>query len=141
LEENAVMAGEISGHYFFKEANYSDDVLVACLKILKIMKEKNKSLSELTKVFPKFFEESNIRHPVKEDKKIVFIENLKQQFEDKGYDIVTLDGVKVNFENGWMLFRPSNTEAKISFGYESSDREEFEKIKSIVEEIVKTIPQ
>ena len=140
LEENAVMAGEVSGHYFFKEAEYTDDVLVACLKILKIMKENEKSLSELTSVFPKFFEHSD-RLPIKEDKKFEFIKNLKEQLANKGHDILTMDGVRVNFDNGWMLFRPSNTESKISLGYESSDREEFEKIKSLAEEIVKTIPQ
>jgi len=140
LDENAVMAGEVSGHYFFKEANYTDDVLVACIKILKIIKENNKPLSELTNMFPKFFEYSD-RLPIREDRKFEFIENLKEQLANKGHDTLTLDGVRVNFENGWMLFRPSNTEPKISFGYESSDREEFEKIKSIAEEIVKTIPQ
>jgi phosphomannomutase len=140
LEKNAVMAGEVSGHYFFKEANYTDDVLVACIKILKIMKEEKKTLSELTSVFPKFFEYSD-RLPIRDERKFEFIENLKMQLEEKGHDLLTLDGVRVNFENGWMLFRPSNTEPKISFGYESSDMEEFEKIKSMAEEIIKTIPQ
>jgi len=140
LEENAVMAGEVSGHYFFKEANYTDDVLVACLKILKIMKENKKPLSKLASVFPKFFEHSD-RLPIREEKKFEFIENLKRQLEEQGHDLLTLDGVRVNFENGWMLFRPSNTEPKISFGYESSDPEEFETIRLMAEEIIKTIPQ
>jgi len=140
LEDNAIMAGEVSGHYFFKESNYTDDVLIACIKILKIIKEEERSLAELTTVFPKFFEYSD-RLPIREEKKFEFIENLKRQFEERGHDLLTMDGVRINFENGWMLFRPSNTEPKISFGYESSDREEFERIKSMAEEIIKTIPK
>jgi len=140
LEDNAIMAGEVSGHYFFKESNYTDDVLIACIKILKIIKEEGKNLAELTSVFPKFFEYSD-RLPIRDEKKFEFIENLKRQFEERGHDMLTMDGVRINFENGWMLFRPSNTEPKISFGYESSDREEFERIRSMAEKIIKTIPK
>jgi len=59
----------------------------------------------------------------------------------KEYDLVTLDGVRINFPHGWLLFRPSNTEAKISIGGESTNKEEFEKIKSMAEDIIKTIPK
>jgi len=140
FDESALMAGEVSGHYFFKEANYTDDVLVAALKVLKIMKESGKRLSELTKKYPHFYSVGD-RIPVKEEEKFNFIEQLKDKLASQGFDLMTMDGVRVNFENGWMLFRPSNTEAKISMGYESSDKEEFEKIKQIADDIIKTIPQ
>lgn len=140
FEENAAMAGEVSGHYFFKEANYTDDVLVASLKILKILKESGRGLSELTAKYPKYYEYAD-RLPVRDDKKFEFIENLKDQLKSQGYDLITLDGVRVSFDHGWMLFRPSNTEPKISMGLESSNKEEFKKIKQLADEIIKTIPQ
>jgi phosphomannomutase/phosphoglucomutase len=139
-EENAILAGEVSGHYFFKETNYTDDVLVACLKILKILKQSKKSLSELTRKYPKYYQYAQ-RIPVKEEKKFDFIEELKEKLKSQGYNLTTFDGVRVNFDHGWMLFRPANTESKISMGLESSDKEEFEKIKKIADEIIKTIPQ
>ena len=140
FDENAIMAGEVSGHYFFKEANYTDDVLVAGLKILKIIKDSGKNLSELIGHYPHFYSFKD-RLPVREEEKFNFIEQLKDSLSSKGFDIMTMDGVRVNFDNGWMLFRPSNTEAKISIGYESSDKEEFEKIKQLAQDIIKTIPQ
>ncbi len=140
FNENALMAGEVSGHYFFKESNYADDVLVAALKILKIMKNSGKHLSELTRKYPLFYYYGD-RFPVKEEEKFSFIEQLKERLASQGLNIMTMDGVRVNFENGWMLFRPSNTEAKISMGYESSDPEEFGMIKQMAEEIIKEIPK
>ncbi len=140
FEENAILAGEVSGHYFFKEANYTDDVLIAGLRIIKIIKESGTSLSELVNKYP-LYHEYRERVPVKEESKFQFIEDLKGKLSSQGFDIITLDGVRVNFKNGWMIFRPSNTEAKISIACESSDKQEFEKIKQMVGEIVKTIPR
>jgi len=139
FEENALMAGEVSGHYFFREANYTDDVMVACLKILGVLKNSGGQLSELTKKYPRFYEFQD-RIPTRADAKFKFIEELKQYLEKK-YEIITMEGVRVNFENGWMLFRASNTEPVISMGYESSDADEFEKIKKIADEIIKKIPR
>lgn len=140
FEKGALIAGEVAGHYFFKEANYTDDALIAGLKILKIVKNSGKKLSDLTKKYPRFYNYA-ARIPVKEEEKFYFIEQLKDKLSSQGFDIITMDGVRVNFDNGWMLFRPSNTEAKISMGYESSNKNEFENIKQIADGIIKTIPQ
>jgi len=140
FDEGALMAGEVSGHYFFKEANYADDVLVAGLKILKIMKRTGKKLSELTVKYPKFYSFGD-RIAVKDEEKFGFIEQLKEKLASQGFNVITMDGVRVDFENGWMLFRPSNTEAKISMGYESSDKQEFDRIKQLADDIIKTIPK
>jgi len=138
-EEGALIGGEVSGHYFFRESNYSDDVMVACLKLLKIMKENTTQLSDLTSKYPVFYEETK-RMPVRKGMKFLFIEELKKKLMSQGYNLITLDGVKVKFDQGWMLFRASNTEDKISLGYESSDKGEFDKISRIVKDIISTIP-
>lgn len=140
FEENAILAGEVSGHYYFKEANYADDALLAGIKLMNILKKEGKKLSELTAKYPKYYSYSD-RVNVKEDSKFKFIRGLEKKLRSQGYELTTLDGVRVNFDNGWMLFRPSNTEAKISVGFESSDKEEFEKIKKLAESIIKTIPK
>lgn len=138
-EEGALIGGEVSGHYFFRESNYSDDVMVACVKLLKILKERTAPISDLTSKYPVFYEESK-RMPIRKGMKFLFIEELKKKLIAQGYDLIVLDGVKVKFDQGWMLFRASNTEDKISLGYESSDKGEFERINRIVEEIISTIP-
>lgn len=140
FDESAVMAGEVSGHYFFKEANYADDVLIAGFKVANVMLKKGRRLSDIVSGYPYFFKFGD-RLPVSENEKFDFVDRLKQSLVSQGLDIMTMDGVRVNFENGWMLFRPSNTEAKISMGYESSDKDEFERIKQMADSIISTIPQ
>ncbi len=140
-ELDALFAGEASSHYFFKEANYTDDTLIAATKILEIVASENKNLSELTSKYPTYNQELEKRIPISQQMKFQFIENLKKDLVSKGYSISTLDGVKINFENGWAVFRASNTESKIVISYESRDNDQFQKIKMFVDDVVKSIPK
>ena len=139
LKEKAALAGEISGHFFFKEIFGGDDALYASLKVLETMIEKKINLDKYASGYPKSFFETR-RVLIKESEKLNFIENLKSDFS-KSANIDTLDGVKIFFETGWAVFRPANTEPKISIAYESSNKEEFEKIVGMVEKIISKIPQ
>jgi phosphomannomutase / phosphoglucomutase len=141
VETNAVLSGELSGHYFFKDMNYADDTLFGSLKLIEFLA--NGSISDYEKEFPKYYSEvsEKMRFPIIESKKFAFIETLKKDFESKGHKVDTLDGAKVFFKNGWMMFRAANTEAKISISYESRDSSEFEKMKRIADEIIGSIPK
>ncbi|MCX6821407.1 MAG: phosphomannomutase/phosphoglucomutase [Candidatus Aenigmarchaeota archaeon] len=143
IEENAVIAGEISGHYYFKDTNGADDALFACLKLIESLVTSGKKISDYEKEFPKYFSEVSeaLRFPVKASEKFPFIEKLKKDFINKGYKIDTIDGVKVIFEDGWALFRPSNTEPIISMSYEAYNENAFKRIKKFVEEIIAKIPR
>jgi phosphomannomutase/phosphoglucomutase len=143
LEENAALAGEISGHYYFKETHGADDALFAILKLIEYLAKSNKKISDYERELPKYYSQvsEGLRIPVKESEKFPFIERLKQEFKEKGYKIDTLDGVKVIFKDSWALFRPSNTEPIISMSYEATTKEGFEKIKKFVENIIKRIPR
>ncbi len=137
LKEKAVLGGELSGHFYFKETFGGDDALFASLKVLEYLVSKEISISEYAAARPLYFSGAK-RVMIKESEKLPFIENLKKELS-KSYKIDTLDGVKVLFDNGWAVFRSSNTEPKISIAYESQSEEEFEKIKKFVEEIVSRI--
>lgn len=139
-EIDAPFAGEASSHYYFKEANYTDDTLIAAIKILDIIATEKKKLSELTSKYPLYYQVVEKRIPIASEMKFKFVENLRGDFRRKGYDISTLDGVKIKFENGWAVFRASNTESKIVISYESPNLKEFQKIESMVNDIIKTIP-
>jgi len=143
IEEDAVIAGEISGHYFFKDTNGADDALFACLKLIETLVTSGKKISDFDKEFPKYMSEVSeaLRFPVKASEKFPFIEGLKKEFIQKGYKIVTIDGVKVIFEDGWALFRPSNTEPIISMSYEAYNQDAFKRIKKFIEEIKEKIPR
>jgi phosphomannomutase len=143
LETGAILSGELSGHYFFKDMNYADDNLFGSLKLVEfLLKSKNK-ISDYERKFPKYFAEvsETMRFPVKESEKFPFIDKLKSEFEEAGHRIDTLDGVKVFFDDGWIVFRPTNTEAKIMISYESKSKEGFEKLKKIANQVIDRIPR
>jgi len=143
LEEDAAIAGELSGHYCFKDAHAADDAMFATLKIIEYLIESNKKFSDYEREFPKYFSsisESN-RFDTKESEKFPFIQKIKEEFEAEGYKIDTLEGVKIFFEDGWILVRPSNTEAIIMVCYESKTKEGFEKLKAVADDIIKRIPR
>jgi phosphomannomutase/phosphoglucomutase len=139
LSENAVLGGEVSGHYFFKEIFGADDAVFASLKLIEYLVNTGKRLSECYAEIPQYFFDS-LRVKTVEEKKFEFIEKLKEEFKLKGYEIDTLDGVKVIFPYGWALFRPSHTEPKIVIAYEAKDEENFKKMKDFVNKIVERIP-
>jgi phosphomannomutase/phosphoglucomutase len=139
-EEAAELGGELSGHYYFKEAFFADDAILASLKLAALISQGGKRLSELVSDFPEYLSE-NIRIPVRESEKFSFITQLKADLESEGYVLDCLDGVKVVFDTGWALFRASNTEPKISIAYESRDEVEFNRIKDFVQSIIEKVPQ
>lgn len=143
LETGAILSGEISGHYFFKDMNCADDSLFASLKLIEFLLKSDKKISDYEKEFPKYYSEvsETMRFPIKESEKFKFIDTLKAEFKATGYKVDTLEGVKVFFDNGWIMFRASNTEAKISVSYESKDKEEFEKMREIVNQVIERIPK
>jgi len=143
IEEKAVVAGEISGHYFFKETYGADDALFACLRLIEYIIKSGKKISDFADEFPKYFSQvsEGLRVPIKASEKFSFIDVLKKEFEDKKFKIDTLDGVKIMFDDGWALFRPSNTESVISMSYEAYNKKAFDRIKKFVDDIVKKIPR
>ncbi len=143
LESGAILSGELSGHYFFKDMNYADDGLFGSLKLIESLLKSGKKISDYENEFPKYYSEvsEKMRFPIKESEKFKFIDMMKTEFEINGYKVDTLDGVKVFFDNGWLMLRPANTEARVSISYESRDKEEFEKMRQIVNQIIERIPQ
>lgn len=129
MKEKAAIAGELSGHYYFKETFFGDDALFATMKLLQFLNRTGKSLEQATKNFPETFSKSFYTR-VSEDRKLAIIERITEDFSDRELDM--LDGVKVKFERGWMIFRPSNTGPKMSIAYESTDEKEFKKIEAVV---------
>jgi phosphomannomutase/phosphoglucomutase len=138
LKEDALIGGEISGHYFFREIYGADDAIFATLKILEYLEIKKIKMSETYRDIPSYYFDS-IRVKTKEEIKFKFIEELKKEFLEKGYKIDCLDGVKVFLKEGWALFRASNTEPKISIAFEAKTKEDFEKLKKFVEQIIDKI--
>ncbi len=143
LSEGGVFAGELSGHYYFKETYNQDDVIFASLVLLEYLIENDTTIQNEILDIPDYFSdvsESN-RATINEKDKFTFIEKIKNEYKEKGYEIDDLDGVKVIFDDGWALFRPSNTEPKLSYVFESTTEEGLERIRSFVTGIIERIPK
>jgi len=121
-EEGAIFAGELSGHYFFSENHKAEMAMLAVIKIINLLNQKKKTLSELTTVLKKYFHSGEINSEVK-DKQAVF-SLLKEKY--KTGKLNELDGVRIDFEDWWFNVRASNTEPKIRLNLEAKTKELME---------------
>jgi len=126
----ALLAGEMSGHIFFNDKWYGfDDGHYAAARIVEIINNSDQSISELVDILPKSFSTPELNISVTDDTKFKIIEDFADQCHLEG-EKVTIDGLRVNFENGWGLIRASNTTPKLVLRFEGNSLEEMEDIKS-----------
>jgi phosphomannomutase/phosphoglucomutase len=129
------IAGELSGHFYFPEYYY-DDGFFASLKIIEILSNSDKKLSEMID-FGEYYSSPEIRISYPDNKKFKFVKRVKENFIKRDYDIITVDGARVEFEDGWGLVRASNTEPKLVLRFEGKDKKTLEEIKNKIMEVVK----
>ncbi len=145
-EENAIIGGESSGHFFFAENYYGyDDAILASIKILEIVVSSGVSMKNHISNLPKIFTSPEIKVEVDDNKKFQLIEKIKKRFINK-YPCNTLDGIKIDFgDKSWAVCRASNTSPKISFRVEARDnktvKELMVKINQAIEEEKKNLPE
>jgi len=129
-ELNAVFTGEMSGHMFFADEYLGyDDALYACARLLRILSQSGKPLSELLSDVPKAFATPEIRVECAEEEKGTYVEKAKKYFDALGKKSIDVDGVRVLFENGWGLVRASNTGPELIIRCESKTQDGLEMIK------------
>ena len=122
-ETNAALAGEMSGHIFFKERWYGfDDALYTAARLLEIVSKSNKSCSELFDELPVNLStpEININFD-KHGQQFEAMDSLSSHIDFPGANINTIDGVRVDYEDCWGLVRPSNTTPCLVLRFEAKD--------------------
>lgn len=130
-ETQAQLAGEMSGHFFFKERWYGfDDACYAAARTLEIISAQDKTLSALFQTFPDSVSTPEINIAISEDKKFPFIETLKTKHPFENAKIITVDGLRVEFEEGWGLVRASNTTPCLVLRFEADNEKALEKIQA-----------
>lgn len=138
-ETGAILAGEMSGHIFFADRFYGfDDACYAGGRMLEILSKTDQSLSQIFAEFPQTFATPEIRINCAEEKKALIIEKLVTEFSQTN-EIVTIDGIRIKFENGWGLVRPSNTQALLILRFEANSEENLRQICQKVESRVKAL--
>ena len=138
-ETGAILAGEMSGHMFFKDRYYGfDDAVYSGCRIIEIVaknkhKNPNFKLSDLLAPFSKVYSMNEIRHKCKNELKKSVLEKVTDKiknddciFGTKIIDIVTIDGLRIIFPNGFALIRQSNTEPVFTLRFEADKKENAE---------------
>ncbi len=121
-ETGALLAGEMSGHIFFKERWFGfDDALYSAARLLEILANDARSSSDLFAELPDSMSTPEINVPMAEGEPAVFMEKLLNSAHFDNARIATIDGMRVEFERGWGLVRASNTTPCLVLRFEADD--------------------
>lgn len=138
--ENVLVGGEYSGHIFFRDKYYGfDDGIYASLRLYEILSNTEKKCSELSKGYNHYFNTPEIRVKTTDEKKWNIVDRIKTYVIGKGYDFLDIDGVRVNFEDGWALIRCSNTEPSITARFEATSNERLTEIRDEFETLLTSL--
>ncbi len=119
-EMKAPLAGEMSGHMFFAGDYYGfDDALFAAARLLRYLAGTPGPLSPLLSDVPRTFTTPELRVDCPDDRKFQVVDAAAQHF-GRRYDVITIDGVRMTFRDGWGLIRASNTQPVLVMRFEAS---------------------
>ena len=133
-ETGALLAGEMSGHVCFADNYFGfDDAIFAAGRILQIVAQSNMKVSEMLADLPKKAYTPEIRIDCPDDKKFEIVRELTETFRSK-YEVIDIDGVRVDFDDGWALIRASNTQPVIVLRFEAKNEARLIELVEIVKE-------
>lgn len=139
-ETDALLAGQMSGHICFQERWYGfDDGLYSAARLLEIVGSQTNTLEELLAEFPPSYATPEIRIPIGEQEKFQFIAQLAQNADFGDGHITAIDGIRVDYADGWGLVRASNTTPDLTMRFEADDEEGLTRIKELFKQQMLTI--
>lgn len=137
-KENALLAGEMSGHIFYKDRYYGyDDGLYSAMRIIEIIQNNVETISDMISKLPKMFNNQEKKIEVSDEKKFDIMEKVKKYIIKNYKNVNQIDGVRVDLENGWFLIRASNTQNCLITRCEAESDEELKKIEKLTQDILK----
>ncbi len=134
--ENAILGGETSGHFYFRDIHGFDDGIYASLKVAEALSEDGRRFSEIIDSLPKYPRIPGKTYSCPDEEKFKIVEELAEEFVNSGYKAITIDGVKVITEDGWFLIRPSNTQPLIRLTVEAKNERKLEELASYAEKTI-----
>jgi len=122
-ETGAPLAGEMSGHIFFKHRWYGfDDALYAAIRLIEAVSQSGQSLTELMDAMPKTTATPELRFQVDEVRKFAIVDEVRGRLSANGATVDATDGVRVSTDDGWWLLRASNTQDVLVARAEAADQ-------------------
>jgi phosphomannomutase/phosphoglucomutase len=131
-ETGAPVAGEMSGHMFFSEGFFGfDDALFAAGRLLRYVASTGQTLEQLVASLPQYFSTPETRLACPEERKFQVPEQLRSEFAGR-YRVLDIDGIRVEFGDGWGLVRASNTQPVLVVRFEARSERRLEEIRDLM---------
>lgn len=139
-EEAAALAGEMSGHLFFKDRWYGfDDALYSACRLLEIISQGEQTVDEQFRNIPDSINTPEIKIPIADGEKFLFMQKLSESAHFPGARMITIDGLRVEFEKGWGLLRASNTTPCLVARFEAEDLGSLQDIQGLFKNQVRLV--
>ncbi len=134
-ETGAELAGEMSGHIFFKERWFGfDDGLYSAARMLEIVSQHDETTSTIFEALPDSFNTPELQIDFEEGEHYKFMKKFIDGAKFEDANILTIDGIRVNYANGWGLVRPSNTTPCLVLRFEANDEDTLATIQNTFRE-------
>ena len=142
-ETGALLAGEMSGHMFFKHRYFGfDDALYAAARLVEIVANEDAPLSEIMATVPSYPSTPELRVEIPEEHKFPVVKAVTEYFQEH-YPVTAVDGARIDFGDGWGLVRASNTTPLLVLRFEADTEERLNEIRALTEnklqEIMKSV--
>jgi phosphomannomutase/phosphoglucomutase len=137
-EENALLAGEMSGHVFFADRYFGyDDAIYASLRLLEIMAEHDVPLDQLLADVPETHSTPELRVDCADEVKFDIVRRVLAHYRTT-HEVLDVDGARISFPGGWGLVRASNTQPALVLRFEADSQARLAEIRSEVEAVVRS---
>ena len=135
--ENLIFTGEYAGHIYFNDEHYGyDDAMYAGARMLRILSNTDKQMSELLDGFPKYPSTPEVIYKVTDESKARIVAEVRDRFKAEGYEVIDIDGARVIIGHGWGLVRASNTGPNLTIKAEADTMENAEKILEMIKQYI-----
>lgn len=138
-ESHAMLAGEMSGHIFYKHRFFGfDDAPYTAARLLELLAHQAAPLSSLLADVPVTYSSPELRVETVEEKKFELVKRCTELLRQKGLSLIEVDGVRVTWPDGWGLIRASNTTPILVVRYEAKTRERLAEIQALIDGTILT---
>jgi phosphomannomutase/phosphoglucomutase len=133
-EVHAQLAGEMSGHIFYKHRFFGfDDAPYTAARLLEILSNEKATISQLLADVPVTYSSPELRFDTVEEKKVALVKRCTEKLRAKGLTLIEVDGVRATWPDGWGLIRSSNTTPILVVRYEAKTKERLDEIRALID--------
>ena len=133
-ETGALLAGEMSGHMFFADRFFGfDDAAYAGARVMQMLTACEASFADLLTDIPDSVATPELRVECSDARKFDLVQEAVAHFRAEGYEIIDIDGMRIQFSDGWALLRASNTQPALVLRFEADTHERLAEMRALIE--------